>query len=205
MAYTSFSNKDLEEKFGREIKGSYLFANKPIQNIAPSSWLVETIQRGRKLGLGSEKSRSERFVNPVLTEMHHLCGESFGILSGVNLDVDAAQGLNGEIDFLLSFNQVEDIVKAPIFAIAEAKKNEIEAGSIQCSAQLIAATMLNDKEHYHYPYLYGCSTTGIEWRFIQLIGNDLYFDIDRYSIYELPQLLGVLSFIINDAKQFNKN
>lgn len=205
MAYTSFTNKDLEEKFGRSIKGRYLFAGKPIQNIEPSSWLIETIKRGRKLGLGSEKSRSERFVSPVLTEMHQICGESFGILSGVNLDVDVAQGLNGEIDFLLSFNQVEDIVKAPIFTIVEAKKNEIEAGSIQCSAQLIAANMFNEKDHYHFPYLYGCSTTGVEWRFIQLIGNDLYFDIDRYSIYELPQLLGVLHFVINEAKGFIKN
>ncbi len=203
MAYTNFSNKDLEEKFGRSIKGSYLFAQKPIQPIEPSSWLIETIQRGRKLGLGSEKSRSERFVNPVLTEMHHIEGETFGILSGVNLDVDIAQGLNGEIDFLLSFNQVEDIVKSPIFAITEAKKNEIEAGSIQCSAQLIAAQIFNERDNFHYPYLYGCSTTGIEWRFIQMIGKDLYFDIDRYSIYELPQLLGVLKYIIDDAKAFN--
>jgi hypothetical protein len=204
MAYSSLTNKDIEEKFGRTIKGCYLFKGKPIQNIEPSAWLVETIQRGRKLGLGSEKSRSERFVNPVLTEMHQICGESFCILSGMNLDVDMAKGLIGKIDFLFSYSQVEDIVKAPIFTVTEAKKNEIEGGSIECSAQLIAEHTFNEKNKDRFPHLYGCSTTGVEWRFIKLVGNDLYFDIQRYTIYELPELLGVLQFILNEAKEFSK-
>jgi hypothetical protein len=202
MAYTSFTSTDLEKKFGKSIKGKHLFAKQNIVEIAPSAWLIETIRRGRNLGLGSEKSRSERFVSPVLTELHNLSDESFGILSGVNLDVDASQGLNGEVDFLLSFNQVDDIVKTPIFSITEAKKNDVELGTIQCSAQLIAATMFNENDNHHFPHIYGCSTTGTEWRFIQLIGNDLYFDIDRYSIYELPKLLGVLKFIVDEAKNF---
>jgi hypothetical protein len=202
MAYTNFTSTDLEKKFGKMIKGKHLFAKYNIEEIVPSAWLIETIRRGRNLGLGSEKSRSERFVSPVLTELHQLSDESFGILSGVSLDVDASQGLNGEVDFLLSFNQVDDIVKAPIFSITEAKKNDIELGTIQCSAQLIAATIFNENDNHHFPHLYGSSTTGTEWRFVQLKDNDLYFDIDRYSIYELPKLLGVLKFIIDEAKSF---
>ena len=203
MAYTNVTVTDLEKKWGKSIKGKHLFANQIIEDIAPSSWLIETIRRGRNLGLGNEKSRSERFVSPILTELHALSAESFGILSGVSLDVDIAQGLNGEIDFLLSFSLVADIVKSPVFSITEAKKNDIEQGSVQCSAQLIAATIFNDNDNHHFPHLYGCSTTGTEWRFIQLIGNDLYFDIDRYSIYELPKLLGVLKFIVDDARAFS--
>ena len=152
------------------------------------------------MGLGSEKSRSERLVSPILIELNSLNANQFSIYSGMNLDVDGSQGLNGECDFIFSFSRIQDFVTAPIFCITEAKKQDVEQGTIQCSAQLIAARKFNDSEGNHPTILYGCSTTGIEWRFLKYENNEVTLDNKRYLVNELDTLLGVLQRIVEVSR-----
>lgn len=152
------------------------------------------------LGFSSEKSRSERLVSPVLTELSVLNDNNFTIYSGLNLDINEAVGLNGECDFILSLSKVPDFIEAPIFAITEAKKNDIERGTTQCAAQLIAAQLLNKEDDPDFnKTIYGCSTTGIEWRFLTLKDNVITIDLDRYYIHQIKHLLGVLQEIVDEA------
>jgi hypothetical protein len=118
----------------------------------------------------------------------------------MNLDIDEKLGLKGECDFIFSFSRVQDFITAPIFCITEAKKQDLEHGTIQCAAQLIGAKRFNEMDIYPIDVLYGCSTTGIEWRFLKYIDNQIIIDEKRYFINELPQLLGVLQWIINTSK-----
>ncbi|MEY4935406.1 MAG: hypothetical protein RIS64_1765, partial [Bacteroidota bacterium] len=67
-------------------------------------------------------------------------------------------------------------------------------------AQLIGAKKFNEMDIYPIDVLYGCSTTGIEWRFLKYVDNQIIIDEKRYFINELPQLLGVLQWIINTSK-----
>jgi hypothetical protein len=197
MAYTNFTAKDLSKKFGVKFRAAHLF--KPIETpeVTPSAWLKETLIRGQRIGFSSEKSRSERLVSPVLTELSIENKEAFTIYSGMLLNMDDANGWNGECDFMLSFSKIQDFVVAPIFNITEAKKQDIEQGTIQCAAQLIAAHQLNESEGYHFKTLFGCSTTGTEWRFLILENNIITLDIDRYFLSNIEELLGVLQIIIN--------
>jgi hypothetical protein len=198
MAYSDFSARDLTQQFGIKFKADSLFTDS--QPIQPSLWLIEALSRGQELGFGSEKSRSERLVTPILLELSNLNQHSFSIYSGMNLDIDEAAGLKGECDFIFSFSRIQDFVTAPIFCITEAKKQDLEQGTVQVAAQLLGARKLNDLEGNRFDTLYACCTTGIEWRFLHYHSNDITIDEKRYLISDLPQLLGVLQHIVRLAR-----
>lgn len=195
MAYTDFSAFDLRQQFGVQFRADTLFPE--VVAIEPSLWLQESLRKGQELGFNSEKSRSERLVTPVLLELSDLNHRSFSIYSGMNLDVDLNLGLRGECDFIFSFSRIQDFISAPIFCIAEAKKQDLEQGTVQCAAQLIAARRLNELEGNSTRVLYGCSTTGIEWRFLKYQANEFVLDERRYFLTQLPEILGVLQAIVD--------
>ena len=198
MAYSDFSSRDLRQRFGVRFKAENLFSH--VVPIQPSDWLTEALARGQELGFNSEKSRSERLVTPILLELNTLNPHTFTIYSGMNLDVDELAGLKGECDFIFSLSRIQDFVTAPVFCITEAKKQDLEQGTVQASAQLLGASRLNEAEGSRIETLYGCSTTGIEWRFLQYRNNEVTIDERRYLLTDLPQLLGVLQAIIDRTK-----
>lgn len=198
MAYTDFTLYDLRHQFGAHFRAETLFPNAvPIE---PSGWLTQAITMGQSMGFNSEKSRSERLVTPVLFELCERNNHSFSIYSGMNLDVDPAQGLRGECDFIFSFSRIQDFITAPIFCITEAKKQDLELGTLQCAAQLIAARRLNEFEGNPTQPLYGCSTTGVEWRFLKYEGNEFILDEQRYYLAQLPALLSALQTIVDTSR-----
>ena len=198
MAYSDFTAKDLKKKFGLRFRAENLFPD--LQPVPPSAWLREALEKGQELGYASEKPRSERLVTPVLLELSSLNHHAFSIHSGVNLDIDETAGLQGECDFIFSFSRIQDFVTAPIFCITEAKKQDLEQGTIQCSAQLIGARKLNEAEGNSFETLYGCSTTGVEGRFLRFEKNEITIDEKRYFITDLPQLLGALQTIVDPTR-----
>ena len=200
MAYSDFSSTDLIRRFGLKFEAKELFANTP--EVPPSAWLTEALRKGREQGFASKKSRSERLVTPILLELSDTNSHNFSIYSGMNLDIDEANGLKGECDFIFSLSRVQDFISAPIFCITEAKKQDLEQGTVQCTAQLLGARKLNELEGKPpLATLYGCSTTGIEWRFLKLTDRTVTLDEDRYLITDLGKLLGVLQQILDEARR----
>jgi len=155
------------------------------------------------VGFGSEKSRSERLVTPILLELSNRNENKFSIYSGVNLDVDESLGLKGECDFIFSLSRIQDFVTSPIFCIIEAKKQDLELGTIQCAAQLIVAKEFNKLEGNDVSVLYGCSTNGVEWRFFKYENNEIIIDENRYLVNDLPPLLGIMQVFINNVLELN--
>lgn len=203
MAYSDFTLDRLIREFGVTVRGERsLFPDAP--PVEPSPWLLESLHRANNIGFGSEKSRSERLVSPVLVELSNLNQDAFAIISGANLDIDASRGLNGECDFILSFTRLQDLVQAPVFCITEAKKQDVEMGTAQCAAQLLGAAQLNQQAQKPIPTLYGCSTTGVEWRFLRLENNIFVLDETRYLVNEPAKLLGVLQQVV-DWQLFAQN
>ena len=199
MPYRNFTFRDLTENWGLQLQGVRMFEEAtPVQS---SIWLTETLRKSRKLGFINEKERSERIISPFLAELNEINENSFTIYSGRNLDVDETLGLTGECDFIFSFSRVLEVVQAPIFAITEAKKEDIDGGTVQCAMQLLAADLLNKKQGAERKNLYGCTTTGEVWRFMKLQNKTLYLDEDRYYITSPDVLLGVLNQVIHFCKQ----
>jgi hypothetical protein len=186
------------KRFGVKFRAENLFEG--VKPIEPTVWLSDALRKSTELGFGSEKSRSERLVTPILLELSDLNHHTFSIYSGMNLDVDESLGLKGECDFMFSFSRIQDFVVSPIFCITEAKKQDLEQGTIQASAQLIGAKKLNEIENNTVETLYGCSTTGIEWRFLKYHHQEIIIDETRYLIRDLPILLGVLQCIIDSSR-----
>ncbi len=114
------------------------------------------------------------------------------ILPGVLLNVDPAQGLTGYCDYLITRSAEFYYVQAPLAAVVEAKREDLSAGLGQCVAEMVAIRLFNEREGTPIPAVYGCVTSGNNWRFLKLKENDLFIDLPEYYLDDVAKLLGIL-------------
>lgn len=195
MAYSEFTLQTVESTFGVIARTNPLFANVPPAIVPP--WLNELLGRTLQLPLVSEKARSELIVMPVLLACRELSNNTIAIFSGPRMDVDPEHGLQGECDFVLSKSPPVPEMRAPLIAIVEAKKNDVENGLGQCVAQMIAARMFNAETNQQVPSVYGCVTTGEVWQFMRLDGTTATIDRNRYYLDNVAGVLGMFQTIIS--------
>ena len=207
MAYSNYNNlKKVETQLGLKITGGYFFNVNDIIPIEPSSWLVESLKRAKSQGYDSEKERSERIVWPILSELSALNDLAITIYSGHELNIDKALGLNGECDFLLALGKkVIQMVQSPLFSVVEAKRQDLAWGTAQCAAQMVGVSKFNELEGNKLPYLYGATTDGVKWNFLKLENNVLTVDQTDVVFQDIPKLLGILQFLLDDCKKFGLN
>ncbi|HYH67101.1 MAG TPA: hypothetical protein VD866_20565 [Urbifossiella sp.] len=187
MAYTDFTLETAESVLGVTTNPGDLF---PDLRPAPvPSWLADSLGRGMQLALVSEKARSEFIVAPILLAVREASGEMVAILSGQRLDVDVERRLVGECDFLLTRSEPVPRLRAPLMAVVEAKKNDIDGGLGQCIAQMVAAQVYNERAGQPVPTLYGCVTTGEDWQFLGLTGTAVTLHRPRLYIADVGMVL----------------
>ena len=80
----------------------------------------------------------------------------------------------------------------PIITIVEAKNENIISGLGQCIAEMVAATIYNRREGVALPCMYGAVTTGDEWKFIKLVDEVVYIDVDSYYMSEVKKIVAIL-------------
>ena len=85
---------------------------------------------------------------------------------------------------------------SPVITIAEAKNENIISGLGQCIAEMYASQLYNEKDGYNLPFIYGAVTTGDEWKFIKLIKDTAYIDVDTYYITEIEKIVGILTAMV---------
>ncbi len=195
MSYTDFDIRKVESELGVKVKNRVL--SWQIEFIEPINWLVEALIRGSSTSLVSEKARSEFLVAPVLLAVREINENRVQIFSGQTLNVDANLGLTGECDFILSKTEPTPILREPIMAVVEAKKNDIELGLGQCIAQMVAARIFNHRQGNDFKEIFGCVTTGETWQFLKLEETLAIVDTNRYFISEVGKILGVFKSITN--------
>jgi hypothetical protein len=157
IAYTDFTLESAQTELGVTVRPGVLFAG--LRSSPVPVWLRESLDRGMRMALISEKARSEFIVAPILLALRELSGERIAILSGQRLDVDPARRLVGECDFILTLSDPLPLVRAPLLSVVEAKKHDIEAGLGQCVAQMVAVQIYNERSGQPMPAVYGCVTT----------------------------------------------
>jgi hypothetical protein len=199
MAYKDFTLERLELEFGVKNKRTIIFEQ--VLTIAPSEWLLKTLELGRMLPIRSEKSRSELIVTPVLLEIKQRNADFITFYSGERLDADRQHGLIGECDFIIAKETGSYSLSLPLLAVVEAKKQDIDLGINQCAAQLLGARIFNESRQNLLPVLYGCVTTGEDWLFMKLEQNVLKIDTKKYNLQELPIVLGAFQNIIDFYKK----
>jgi hypothetical protein len=197
MAYTDFTLESIDEKFGVKNQRKRLFTGlKPSE---PSEKLQEDLDDAQTLPLRTEKAKSELILIPILRALRKQNQQYFTIYSGEFLNIDAANGLNGECDYILAKEIGSYSINYPIIQVVEAKKNDLDIGIPQCAAQMLGAKLFNQKKGVNLEKIYGCVTTGNQWQFLCL-ENDLTIDDHVYYLNQLPEILGVFQYIIEYYK-----
>ena len=193
MAYSDFTLTQLRREYNLVITGqSALFADAPPAII--SDLLRQTLARQTDIALnsGSEKARSEFLIAPILIEAHAQARDRANLFSGLDFTVDAQRGLSGFFDFLYTLDPLAIDIQAPIIAVVEAKKEDINAGIPQCLAELVAAQIFNAAEGSPIDTLYGIITTGAEWKFLRLQGTNATIDTDDYFLVQPEKIVGII-------------
>jgi hypothetical protein len=194
VTYTDLTFEDLFRLFHVSLDNAPLFRD--VQPLAPSPWLVESLQRGQGMALLSEKARGETIVAPILLECQGRFGANYSIYSGVSLEVNGDMNLKGECDFIVARAPKAPFLRAPLLVIVEAKRAYLEGGIAQCASQMLAARRFNDERNCSIPLIYGCVTSGEDWQFLRLDGTCFMQDVDRYYIRDLDKILGILVSIL---------
>jgi hypothetical protein len=198
MAYSDFTLKSVKEKFGLTLVegGRFLPAIPPA--ILTSLYLSDVLEESLPLAIamGSEKARSELLISPVLFELRRILNRQMSFFSGEDFTVDAAQGLNGVCDFLLSRSTEQLILEAPVVVIVEAKKDNIKGGFGQCIAEMIAAQQFNASANQPLDTIYGTVTTGNIWTFLKLEQKTVTIDLTDHMLMPVENLLGILGWML---------
>lgn len=185
MAYSGFTLRKVKDEFKLTIIENFnLFRDQKIQPFEISDFLKLTLKKYVPLALSvnTEKSRSEWIIAPILVELKERLSEKISLFSGKRLDVDLALGLDGDCDYLISLNSEKHYISAPILTIIEAKKEDIIEELGQCIATMYAAHLFNERDQQNLPRIYGAVTSGSDWKFIRLEGNQVVIDTEEYYL-----------------------
>ncbi|BAY63246.1 hypothetical protein NIES22_33320 [Calothrix brevissima NIES-22] len=197
MSYSQFSLENIETTFDITIQESVgIFADTP--PVEYSSFLAQTLKKYIPLALaiGTEKSRSELILTPILVELKEIFQNKISLFSGREFNVSPEKGLTGFCDYIISKSPEQIIIKAPVMALVEAKNDNIQSGLGQCIAEMIAAQLFNQQKGNEIETIYGSVTTGTNWKFIRLTGKIIEIDLNEYFLNDVGKILGILSSFI---------
>lgn len=200
MAYSKFTLDKVMQQFEvRVTEDPQIFAN--VEDCHPTEYLKATLEKPTSFNLKSEKARSEKIIAPIIDDIFTTIPNKFAIFSGENFDVDKHQSLSGLADYLICVTESRVVIHAPVIAIAESKRNDPSDGLGQCIAELIASAIFNEQRKSQVPKLFGIMTNGNQWLMgIYIIAEKHFiYDPTLYSIRELPRIIGILSFMRDEA------
>lgn len=197
MAYSDFTLREVVERFRLTLEDvPDLFADAP--EVEPGVLLRTLLPEFLPLALAinTEKARSELVIAPLLAALRAQLGHRFSVFSGIEFTVDAARGLTGYCDFILSRSLEQQFLRNPVAAIVEAKNENLKAGLGQCIAAMVAAQLFNEGEGQPVQPVFGAVTSGSLWRFLRLDGSVVRLDEQEYHIRSLPKLIGIFVRIV---------
>ena len=169
-----------------------------IEPIAPTTALQTLLETNLPwaIATSTEKARSEAIINPVLLEVRNILNQQISVFSGEEFNVDAAVGLTGVCDFLISRSPEQLDIEAPAIVMVEAKKGDLKVGLGQCIAEMVAAQRFNEAKGRSILAIYGSVSSGTAWRFLKLEGQIVTIDLTDYPLPPVDQILGFLVWMV---------
>jgi hypothetical protein len=188
MRFSDFTLEGAMETFGIEASLEPLFeTNDPVET---PPWLRIVLDRFVETPFLNERVRREAMAFPILHAAREVCAKGFTIYSSPRLDVDPERGLEGEVSYLFSTAAPLPVVMAPLVGVISFRSGEIEAGLGECLAQMIAASLFNQRKGQPNDTISGATTNGNEWLFLQLQKNRLRVNSESHYRSDLPRLMG---------------
>jgi hypothetical protein len=200
MPYSQFTIDKVKRDLKLTILEGVRFFPDTIAPITLSSRL-ETILEDLPwaIAVGTEKARSEVIINPILLEVRRILNREISVFSGEQFDVDVDAGLNGVCDFLVSRSPEQLTIEAPTIVVVEAKKADLKLGLGQCIAEMVAMQRFNEAAGQPIKIVYGCVTSGTQWRFLKLEAQAVTIDLNDYPLPPIEQILGFLVWMIKEG------
>lgn len=202
MAFTDFHYPEVLDQFGlTERTVPRLFGNVPTRSVPP--WLADVLKSNARLALAinTEKARAEWLIAPILGEFWKWYAGTVCLLSGTNFVADPDAGLTGYCDFIIGRGPQRPPVTAPVFVLIEAKNENIYDGFGQCIAAMVGAQRFNRRHKTEVGTVYGCSSTGTTWKFLQLTGSEISVDLTEYLLSEVDKILGILTHMVGPVPE----
>jgi hypothetical protein len=199
MPYSAFTSvTQVKKAFGLTTQEGDRFIPHDLPPITPDPILTGFLDKTRALATvtGSEKARSELLIAPLLVEVRELLHREIALFSGEDFTVDASVGLNGVCDFLISRSPELYSIESPVMVLVEAKKSDLKLGVPQCMAEMVAATRFNAENNDPIKTVYGCVTSGTQWRFLKLEGTVVTIDLTDYPLEPIDRLLAMFVWMV---------
>jgi hypothetical protein len=197
MAFGDFQYPDVVAQFGLTWQTvDDLFAG--VTSVAPSPTFQQSIATGARLAVivNTEKARSEWMIAPLLGDFWARYHGQISLFSGAEFQADPSARLTGYCDFLIGRAPQQPHIFAPVMVIFEAKKEDLDDGLGQCIAGMIGAQRFNQRMNTPADSVYGCLTTGTEWRFLRLTATTIAFDAAVYVLNQADRILGILTHVV---------
>ncbi len=196
MSYSEFTIDDLKTKFHLNfVQDEALFPIVPEYPISAELKKYLTTYLPLALAIDTEKARSEYIVAPILGELKMSHHDDISLFSGIEFNVDKELGLAGRCDYIISKSGDQYSLTAPIVVMVEAKNDNIKGGIPQCGAEMLAAQKYNQQKNNSVDVVYGCVSTGTNWKFLKLNGKDLYIDPVEHYIDAPEKIMGILASV----------
>lgn len=193
MPYSSFSLASVRDSFDltlTEERGLFAGALPVTPSVTLQAMLSDYVPLAT--AIATEKARSEFLIAPILAEVRRQFHNQISLFSGSEFTVDPQQDLHGFCDYILCDSPEQLIITQPVVTIVEAKRENIVGGLGQCIAAMVAAQQFNQRSARSVQTIYGCVTTGTNWKFLKLHEQIVYIDSLEYYINQIEQILGIL-------------
>lgn len=193
MPYSQFKLETIKQELNIQIRDrASLFGE--VAPVQYSDLLTQLLEKYSPLAIaiGTEKSKSEFIIAPILYELKEQLDGQVSLFSGKEFNVVPEKGLAGFCDFLISRSPEQLIIESPVVTIVEAKNDNIPSGIGQCIAEMVAAQIFNERHQNPVSTVYGVITTGSNWKFLRLTGTLVEADLDEYYLNDVGKLLGIL-------------
>jgi hypothetical protein len=198
MSYSEFTMDDLKTKFHLNfVQDEALFPVVPESPISAELRKYLATYVPLALAIDTEKARSEYIVAQILGELKMRHHDDISLFSGIEFNVDRELGLAGRCDYIISRSGDQYSLTAPIVVMVEAKNDNIKSGIAQCGAEMLAAQKFNQQKKNEVSSVYGCVSTGTNWKFLKLNGTDLYIDVVEYYIDAPEKIMGILASVMS--------
>ena len=200
MTYRNWTLGMVREAFHlEELDFQGIFAD--VEPVEPSADLAKALAKKTPLAfaIGTEKAKSELIVADVLVELREHFKQRISLFSGIDFNIDMDNGLAGVCDFLISLSPAQFSMEAPVIVLVEAKRDNLTDGLGQCAAEMVAAQRFNAEEGNDIPRVYGGITSGLNWLFLKLEGQQLHIDMNAYQLSQCDKVLGILASMVEQT------
>ena len=156
---------------------------------APSPTLLEVLRRLNSFMVTASEAGKELLIDALLAEIVPL-HPNLRVWKGHALETDT---LIGAADYLIA--PFLDYLSTPLLCAVEAKRDDFEAGEIQCIAEMYACRQRNEAAGLHID-VYGIVSNGQGWVFYRWNAENTEFGRTALlGIDSLPRLLGALDYV----------